>query len=176
MKVNEVTDLLSHYRHDWMNQLQILHGYASMGKVDKVQEKLQGVIQEAHEESKLMKLQSPHFALWVIQFNTQFKQFRLTYNIERQHNLASYDQDLMVNSQKVVHIFKEFINPLKLYMVTLTISGQDKPEIMLSFEGEVDNEEGLLGQLEDQSYLEDVQAVESDNGPARTMKLLLNER
>ncbi len=176
MKVNEVTNLLSHYRHDWMNQLQILHGYASMGKMEKVQEKLQGIIQDSQEESKLMKLQSPHFALWVIRFNTQYDQFRLTYSIQSQHNLEQHDQALMQNSQNVMNIFEEFINSLKLYMVTLVVSGQDKPEVTLSVDGELDKHKDLLGRLEGQSYLKDVQAVESENGHTYTMKLLLNER
>ena len=176
MKVNEVTNLLSHYRHDWMNQLQVLHGYASMGKMEKVQEKLQDIIQESQEESKLMKLQSPHFALWVIRFNMEYDQFRLTYDIQTQHNLAQYDQTLLVNSQNVMHILNDFVSPLKLYMVTLVVSGQDKPEVTISFDGEIEKHQNLLERLEEQPFLKDVQAVESENGHTYTTKLLLNER
>jgi len=123
-----------------------------------------------------MRLQSPHFALWVIRFNTQYDQFRLTYNIQTHHNLAQYDQDLLLNCQSVMNIFEEFIDPLKLYMVTLVVSGQDNPEVTISFESELERNKELLERLEGQSYLKDVQAVESENGITYITKLLLNER
>lgn len=82
MNEKDVVELLRLYRHDMMNDLQIVQGYASMGKMDKVESKLTEWTARLQEERKLMSLQAPAFALWVIQFHSHYDNIRLTYQID----------------------------------------------------------------------------------------------
>lgn len=81
MEQKEVMNLLRHYRHDLMNDLQIVHAYSSMGKLEKVKEKLTTYLAHFDEERKLMNLNAPNFTLWLIPFNSIHPNFRFTYAI-----------------------------------------------------------------------------------------------
>lgn len=97
MEERDVVKVLQHYRHDLMNNLQIVHGYLSMGKIDKVENKMKECIAFYNEERKLMSLNMPKFALWIIRFNSVYDNFRLTYQLHTENKqLHDYDE-LLVN-------------------------------------------------------------------------------
>ncbi|CDQ39445.1 MULTISPECIES: Spo0B domain-containing protein [Virgibacillus] len=85
MTEKEVVQLIQHYRHDLMNHLQVIHGYASMGKVERVEEKTSDAIAYYHEERKLMQLQAFEFFLWVLQFHQMYQDMRLKFRIHTEN-------------------------------------------------------------------------------------------
>ncbi|MDY0408573.1 Spo0B domain-containing protein [Paracerasibacillus soli] len=56
MDSNDVLRLVQGFRHDLMNQLQIMQGYATMGQSEKVQQKIDNLVQMYIEERKLFQL------------------------------------------------------------------------------------------------------------------------
>ena len=89
--------MLQNKRHDLMNQLQIVQGYLSMGKVDVVADKMTDIIAEYEQERLLMNTKATHFILWTLQFNTKHDHIRLSYKIHTNNS------DLMVLDTKLVH-------------------------------------------------------------------------
>jgi len=49
-------NVLSHQRHDWMNDLQLIFGYAKMGKLERVEEIVVRVSSDMHKESRIAKI------------------------------------------------------------------------------------------------------------------------
>lgn len=96
MNEQEVVRLLQYYRHDLMNELQIIHGYLSLDKVDKVKSKVEDVIINYNEERKLMNTNATRFILWVLQINQKQANIRLTYKLNFDHlSLQSLDEELV---------------------------------------------------------------------------------
>lgn len=50
---------MNHYRHDWMNQLQVLFGYISLGKKEKCIEYVEKIKGRMFVESQIAKLEEP---------------------------------------------------------------------------------------------------------------------
>lgn len=103
MEEREVIQILGQYRHDLLNQLQIVQGYLSMGKTEKVQSKITDYIQRLDVERKLVNLNAPIFALHLIQFDSLHTNFRLTYDIRTENrNLAHIDKQLLAYFQQIM--------------------------------------------------------------------------
>ncbi|WP_217586844.1 Spo0B domain-containing protein [Lentibacillus saliphilus] len=128
MQPKDVIDVLSHYRHDIMNQLQLIQGYLSMGKLESVQEKMTQYIEQLHSESKLVNLGLPGFALWLIRFNSTHTNYRLTYSIygDQQSIRSSFiDDQLVFACSTVIHTFQEITDDDTLYHGHLSLSWDD---------------------------------------------------
>jgi len=135
----DVTTILQHYRHDLMNRLQIVQGYVNMGKLDKVESKLDEILDYYNEERKLMGLNVPAFMLWIIQFNSKYENFRLTYKIYPEYkSLYDYDSNLLENSEHIITCLNNFLDHEILYELHLEVREVkeiDKMEISFFLEG-----------------------------------------
>lgn len=131
MKNTEVVHLLKHYRHDIMNHLQVIKGYASMNKIDKVNNKLNQLVSLLNEESKLMNLNAPNLYLWIMQFNTIHANMRLSYtvNIDR-GNLADIENQLLSRVQEVIDLIKKFGQDAELYDLEFIFSNTHKDIVL----------------------------------------------
>ncbi|ASN05111.1 Spo0B domain-containing protein [Virgibacillus necropolis] len=116
MEEKKVMDLLRYYRHDIMNDLQIVHAYTSMGKLEKVEEKLATYMAHFDEERKLMNLNAPNLALWLIPFNSIHPNFRFTYAIcIEKVDLSDIDDKLTTDCQYCISRLQEVTNDNELY-------------------------------------------------------------
>ncbi|GGB28297.1 hypothetical protein F3157_00730 [Virgibacillus dakarensis] len=116
MGEKEMVDLLRLYRHDLMNDLQIVQGYASMGKLDKVKTKIAECMDRFYEERKLMSLGAPKFALWLIQVNSIHANIRLTYYINMENiHLQAIDDTLVKYCQSAIDLLGELLDNMELY-------------------------------------------------------------
>lgn len=59
-------NVLSHQRHDWMNDLQLIFGYARMGKSERVEEIVSRVSAEMHKEGRIAKLGLPELVFYLM--------------------------------------------------------------------------------------------------------------
>jgi stage 0 sporulation protein B (sporulation initiation phosphotransferase) len=92
VKSKDVIQLIRLQRHDLMNELQIVHGYLSMGKIDKVKAKVNQIIEASNQERTLTNLDCPNFALWLIQVNLLHNHIRFTYDIHTDNrNMQVFD-------------------------------------------------------------------------------------
>ncbi|MEW9675889.1 Spo0B domain-containing protein [Lentibacillus sp. L22] len=137
MNEREMVELLRLYRHDLMNDLQIVQGYASMEKMDKVKQKLASLMNYFNEERKLMRLDMPKFTLWLICFNSVHTNIRLSYHINMNPiNLQAIDQTLVEECQSVVEMVKRLGNDMEMYKGILDLNCTDTTlKVTFSLEG-----------------------------------------
>lgn len=134
MEEKDVIQLLRHYRHDLMNHLQIIQGYASMGKIDKVQQKLQHYMAYLQEEGKLVNLHAPALALYLLQFDSLHMNFRLTYHVHTNHkDLQSADQLLVKRCRQVMTLIENASDEMELYELDVQLYDESSAEIVLAF-------------------------------------------
>lgn len=123
MNEKEVIRLLNQYRHDVMNELQIIQGYLSIGKIDKVKDKVNSCIDKLNQERKLTNLNTPLFILWLVRFNTLHTNMRATYEINVTNNNLSKIDDLLVKScQQVTNWIKDVGDRNELYEIMIELN------------------------------------------------------
>ncbi|ALX48198.1 hypothetical protein AOX59_06005 [Lentibacillus amyloliquefaciens] len=134
MEEEKVIQLLRHYRHNLMNHLQIIHGYASMGKTDKVMQKLNHFMAYLEEERKLVNLHVPAFALYLLQFESLHTNFRLTYHIDSENNdLQPVDELLVKRCDQMMEKIEMLTDEMALYELNVRLYDLSFKEIQLEF-------------------------------------------
>lgn len=73
---------LSHHRHDWMNDLQILYGYIKMGKIDKMAGCVERIKGRMAVESKISRLGIPSLVFYLQSFREVNGSVQLEVDIE----------------------------------------------------------------------------------------------
>lgn len=134
MEEKDVIQLLRHYRHDLMNHLQIVQGYLSMGKTEKVQTKIKDYMLHLQEESKLVNLNAPAFALYLLQFDSLHTNFRLTYHIDTENkDLQSVDQQLVESCQQLMENLEKASDETALYELDIQLYDAASAVVELAF-------------------------------------------
>ncbi|WP_153464667.1 Spo0B domain-containing protein [Sediminibacillus terrae] len=147
MEPEKVVDLLSHYRHDWMNAMQLISGYASMGKLDKVKEKIHQIGAEMEKERRISNACLPQTALWAISFNWHHSNLRLDYDISLESNGYSiYDEEIVSRLNRLIEVISQHANEMEMYEGYLTLHSDqsDQLVVLLEFSG-VYQEPGKMG-------------------------------
>ncbi|GAA0601561.1 hypothetical protein GCM10009001_17940 [Virgibacillus siamensis] len=151
MHEEDVVNILRHYRHDLMNHLQIVQGYLSMDKPEKAKSKMEKLMKLLEEEHKLVNLNLPKFALCLLQFNTNYQNFRLEYQIHtNRQDLRLLDNILVEQCQQVMAKAVDAADEMELYTVNLQLSelnkqGQSGVEVNFSFQGNFKKEIQIKG-------------------------------
>jgi stage 0 sporulation protein B (sporulation initiation phosphotransferase) len=78
----EFVQYLKHYRHDWLNDIQVIQGYLSLGKIDDVKRVLDQVIMRSHDESKVSQLGDLDLAYFLLTYNWSQDRVILAVEIE----------------------------------------------------------------------------------------------
>ena len=129
MDEKEVVNVLRHYRHDLMNDLQIVYGYLSMGNIESVQKKLSDCLAHYNEERKLMSLGAPKFALWIIRFNSIFNSFHLSYQIHTENKqLHDIDKLLVERGTAIMNRIRAFCSAAELFEINLKLEERSNQE------------------------------------------------
>lgn len=76
MEESQVVNLLRHYRHDLSNDLQLIIGYAQMGKLEKVQEKVTELGDRLMQQQKFQNMPLPKTILTLLRTNYQNEQLK----------------------------------------------------------------------------------------------------
>lgn len=83
-KKKEVLNYLKQYRHDLLNDLQVIKGYLALKNIEEAQRYLEQVIIKARDESKLAFLGDVDFVYELITFNWQQNYIQLQVDIEHE--------------------------------------------------------------------------------------------
>ncbi|WP_264188325.1 Spo0B domain-containing protein [Halobacillus litoralis] len=155
MEEKEIIALLRHKRHDWMNQIQLLQGYASLGKQDRLLQQMEEVKEEAEEERKLLNSDADHFSLWLITFNWIHKTYRLKYFLTQQIDLSRHDQQLIAYATRMLEIMDDHIEKDELYECKLTIyvGAQETVGLSWEWEGPFHTSEALIEKLNNEGFI-----------------------
>lgn len=89
--------VISHLRHDWMNDIQVLYGYMRLNKYDKLAAFMETIKQKAAKESSVAKLGVTKLVVYLQMFRIQCPQILLEVDIEQELQLT----ELPVPSERV---------------------------------------------------------------------------
>ncbi|MFC7060765.1 Spo0B domain-containing protein [Halobacillus seohaensis] len=137
MNDKDIIHILRHKRHDWMNQLQLVDGYASMGKMDRMKEQLDKIITDAEQERRLLNSSAYHFSIWLLTFNWENQQCRLSYVINEDIDLSRHDEQLVAYANQTLDILNEHCLFGELYEGTIQIKKnqqQEKENVVVSWD------------------------------------------
>lgn len=84
--------LFNHYRHDWMNDIQILMGYVQLKKYDKLLPLMEKIKQKVRQESYISKLGIPSLIVHLLTFQAEVKELRLEMALEEEIHLQELVQ------------------------------------------------------------------------------------
>ncbi|ARI76936.1 Spo0B domain-containing protein [Halobacillus mangrovi] len=148
--------LLRHKRHDWMNQIQLIHGYASLGKHDRLMNQLEDLRTESEYERRILNSDAVKFPLWLLSFNWNHEQFRLKYIVKDELDLSRHDEELTALAKRMVEWIGEHKVEGELYEGTVHLyQGFDSNSIGLSWEweGQLHNGESLKQRLNNEGFI-----------------------
>ncbi|WP_281658284.1 Spo0B domain-containing protein [Halobacillus sp. Cin3] len=155
MEEKEIIGLLRHKRHDWMNQIQLIQGYASLGKHDRLMDLLDTVKAESEEERRLLNTEADEFSLWLLTFNWSYQSFRLTYSLEQGLDLSSHDQTLAAYGRRMMEIMEKYKDKDELYEGTVTLyrGGQGALGLSWEWDGRFPDPDSVLESLQDEGFV-----------------------
>src|SRR5690625_3648810 len=144
----DVIELLQYYRHDLMNQVQIMKGYLSMKKYDQVSHKLDELVEGFTGERKLMNLNTPEFNLWIIRFNMWHENIRISYNIHTNKPLKELDKQFVSQCKQVVNSIEMSILDSELYELTIELDENVKKiELIITIKGYFIDKSDMINNL-----------------------------
>lgn len=85
---------LSHHRHDWMNDLQILYGYLRLNKPDKAADHVNKIRERMEIDSRVSQLGHPALSLFLLSFRTMSESMRLEVEISEGLSLDRLSLDV----------------------------------------------------------------------------------
>ncbi|MFD0674350.1 Spo0B domain-containing protein [Cohnella sp. GCM10027633] len=90
-----VIQTLSHHRHDWMNELQVLYGYLRLNKPDKAVAIVDRIRARMDHDSRLSHFGIPKLSIYLLSFRTMCDTMRLDVEVQEglQLDRAPYDTD-----------------------------------------------------------------------------------
>lgn len=80
--------LFNHYRHDWMNDIQVLMGYVQLKKYDKLSSLMDKIKEKVKQESYVSKLGIPHLILHLLTFQAEVKELTLDIRLHEEVHLS----------------------------------------------------------------------------------------
>ncbi|MGP4061577.1 Spo0B domain-containing protein [Halobacillus sp. H74] len=134
MDEKEIIALLRHKRHDWMNQIQLIQGYASLGNQDRLMVQIEEVKEEAEEERKLLNSDAEQFPLWLFTFNWVHRSYRIRYFLKEEVDLSRHDHKLKAYAKRMLELMDGHIEEDELYEGTVTIYVGGQAAVGMSWE------------------------------------------
>jgi stage 0 sporulation protein B (sporulation initiation phosphotransferase) len=161
---------LSHHRHDWMNELQILYGYLRLNKLDKAVDVVDRIRVRMDHDSKLSQIGIPELATFLLSFRAVCDTMRL--EVEVQDGLQL--DRLPYNAEKISRSVIGMVNVIR-FRAVIPLSGdnvlrlyfhQSKSNLKLemAYEGELAAANSVKAELE--KCLEGLGQVDTGDEPA----------
>lgn len=158
MEEQDVIEMLRHYRHDWLNDIQLILGYAQLGKLDKVQNKITDIIERSNQERGLDRLNIPKTFIWLYQLNWQSDSFKLQFQSMFDQPPVMIDDELLLTKiQKIFRILSSYQKEYQQYLGTLIFKQVNHTiDIHLSFDLDWNDLSLLKQELQSLPYIKEV--------------------
>ncbi|MCZ8519078.1 MULTISPECIES: Spo0B domain-containing protein [Paenibacillus] len=79
--------LFNHYRHDWMNDIQILMAYVQLKKYDKLPPLMEKIKEKVRQEGYVSKLGIPSLIVYLLSFQSEVKELELEISMNEEIRL-----------------------------------------------------------------------------------------
>ncbi len=162
LKEQDVVEMLRHYRHDWLNDLQLILGYAQLGKLDKIQSKITDIIERANQERGLDHLNIPKTFVWLYQLNWRSDSFQLHFQslVEAQPVIID-DTALLTKIQKIFRILPSYQKEYHQYIGTLIFKKVNHTiHIHLTFDKDWNDLSSLKQELQSLPFIKEIKDEE----------------
>lgn len=134
---------LSHHRHDWMNDLQIMYGYLRLNKPDRAVEIVERIRSRMEHDSRISQLGHAELSMFLLSFRTMSEHLRLEVTVPEVLHLDKLPLDadrLAASVIGLVHLFRLHAE-LPVHdsenVLRMTITRSDTALLVdLQFEGE----------------------------------------
>ncbi len=103
---SELIRTLNRHRHDWMNDVQVLFGYAKLQKYDKMLEHVEKIKEKMARESSMSKLGVPSFIYFLLTFRNKNDAFILDFRNDRGLNLSA----LPVDGEQITELVRNIVS------------------------------------------------------------------
>lgn len=181
-----LVDTLSHHRHDWMNELQILYGYLRMQKIDKAISVVDRIKEDMERDSRISRLGSPELSAYLLSFRTFCDTMRLDARVDERLQAARV---AAAGEERVARIAIGIVNAYRLRASALTAESNrlivafgedgDGLRIETAYEGEWSAwsslREEIARMLTEGAYLAEP-AADDDEGNARRLAAIITCR
>ncbi|QJD81806.1 Spo0B domain-containing protein [Cohnella herbarum] len=118
---------LSHHRHDWMNELQIVYGYLRLNKLDKAVEVVDRIRGRMEQDSRLSQIGIPELAAFLLSFRTVCDTMRLDVDIQDGLHLDRLPCEAEELSRTIIGL----VNVIR-FRATLPTGGENVLKLTLS--------------------------------------------
>lgn len=113
VNIKDVLYLLRLYRHDLMNHLQLVDGYASMKQYEQSQEKLHHLIMQLKNERQLQTLDAPQYVYWLLSLNLFEREMNFDFEIENHEtSIEDYDGQITHDGKRLFEQIKAQLDSL----------------------------------------------------------------
>jgi stage 0 sporulation protein B (sporulation initiation phosphotransferase) len=143
--------LFNHYRHDWMNEIQLLYGYVKLKKYDKLEALMENIKTKVQHESYISKLGIPELVVYIFSSQTGEKELKLEVEMDQEIHL----NELPVAGKIFSRLLMDIINAFKKAAKQCEDSGHglrvklaqtsDMLQVDCAYEGELTGEQLLPG-------------------------------
>jgi stage 0 sporulation protein B (sporulation initiation phosphotransferase) len=143
------TSTLSHHRHDWMNDLQILYGYIQLGKIDKLASCVERIKGRMAVDSKISGLGIPSLVFYLQSFREMNGSVELVVDIEDNLNLGN-----LLSSDDAEKLTEAIIETVRAFQFVDRSTWGEIPQLRMSLYRESDevlvrfDREGPSGKME----------------------------
>ncbi len=156
--------LLNHYRHDWMNEIQVLFGYVKLKKYDKLESLMEKIRHKVQLESYISKLGAPNLIVYLLAYQTEVKEIALSIVMEQEIHLNELPADsnrIYAIVRSVMETFKENARQgmdgehvLKLHFI------QEEERLVMEFH--------YAGSVKESLLMQSLQKIRQVSGPLET--------
>ena len=146
-----VVELLRLIRHDWLNHIQVIKGYISMGRFDRVEEMLNQIVSDLEQESRLSNLNVPRLAELFLTYNWTRPKVPLKYQVEKTGIFKdNMDGSLTVWFENFFRLLDKAVSDDWEQTLKVVITNKkDLPYFYVDFFGELDDGEELFKFLQE---------------------------
>lgn len=139
MEAKEVVNLVQFYRHELLNQLQVIQGYMQIGNMEKTNANMNKLFESLHKERELLSLGIPNVFICIFKWNMAYQQFKISYSIDLENrNIADSDEYITKKLNQVMQDIKQKYKEEKVYQVHLAFKENKSSCIVdVSIDGEV---------------------------------------
>lgn len=165
MGERDTVEILRHARHDWMNQIQLIKGYLSLGKIEKVQEIINQIIKSSENESRISNIRMPQLATLLLTYNWEPTKIVLKFEVEGSGHYNDDETNLVNWFKEFLHILEESATIVDEHELHIRIILDDSSiRFNIQYKGILNEEKAVLAFIKESSYANNILNLDIGKG------------
>lgn len=108
---DELIDIFSAIRHDWLNVLQLIKGNLALGNEERIEAVIQEAVEHSANESKLCSLDMPKTILLLLQQKWSYSKYPLDIEVDgKLFSLSEHDHSLATCFASFLQQYNQLLN------------------------------------------------------------------